>query len=142
MTWADDVREFMLAAEQTVRDEPTVIDDVEKWQRFDYLNEEFSEMKRALVKLKKATEYHDQSAVEDAMAELFDAFIDMSYIGIGTCHAYGFPVDEGWRRVHEANMAKVNPETGKIDRDENNKGIKPEGWQPPDIRGLLYPERN
>ena len=61
MTKSDDVREFMHAMDQTVRDSPTVISDIEKWERFVMLNEEFSELKQALASLKKAVEYYSTS---------------------------------------------------------------------------------
>lgn len=140
MTYADDVKHFMELAGQKVRTEPTVLTDMEKWQRFEYLNEEFSEMKKALAALKKATEYNDKNAIRDALTELFDAYLDIVYIALGSAHACGFPVNEGWDRVHASNIAKFPG--GVAVRDENNKVVKPAGWTPPDLRGLMFPPKH
>lgn len=141
MTYADDVKEFMLACEQDVRTEPTVITDTEKWQRFCMLTEEISEHKQALAKLKKAVEYHSKSDTKDAMTDLADSLVDMVYIIIGTALAYGFDFDELWRAVHENNMTKVDPITGRVIK-VNGKVQKPEGYEPVDLRSLIYPSKH
>ncbi|MGO2860637.1 MAG: hypothetical protein ACTIC1_05735 [Brevibacterium sp.] len=138
MTKSDDVREFMHAMDQTVRDSPTVISDIEKWERFVMLNEEFSELKQALASLKKAVEYYSTSKTKEAMTDLADALVDIVYIAIGTAHAYGFDFDELWRLVHENNLTKIDPETGLVLK-VNGKVQKPEGFVPVDLRSSIYP---
>lgn len=71
-------------------------------------------------------------------AKAFDALIDLVYVAIGTAHTHQFPWDEGWRRVHEANMKKV----GAKSANESQRGhaldiVKPAGWKPPDLTDLL-----
>lgn len=141
MTKSDDVREFMLACDQDVRDEPTVVTDQEKWARFVMLNEEFSEHKKALAAVKKAVEYNSKTGTKDAMTELADSLVDIVYIAIGTAHAYGFDFDELWRLVHENNLTKIDPETGLVLK-ANGKVLKPEGFVPVDLRSSIYPSKH
>jgi predicted HAD superfamily Cof-like phosphohydrolase len=74
-------------------------------------------------------------AVDNAdEAGMFDALIDIVYVAMGTAHYLGYPWKAGWRLVQEANMAK---ERGTNKRGVSYDLIKPEGWTPPDIEGLL-----
>ena len=141
MTKSSDVKAFMLACGQPVRDQPTVVSDQEKWERFSMLTEEFSEHKKALKDLKRAVEYHSKSGTKDAMTELADSLVDMVYIIIGTAHAYGFDFDKLWRLVHENNISKIDPETGLVLK-VNGKVQKPEGFVPVDLRSSIYPSKH
>lgn len=141
MTKTDDVRAFMHAMSQEVRDEPTVVTDQEKWERFVMLNEEFSEHKKALVDVKKAVEYNSKKGVKDAMTDLADSLVDIVYIAIGTAHAYGFDFDDLWQAVHENNLTKIDPETGLVLK-KNGKVQKPEGFVEVDLRSRVYPCRH
>lgn len=141
MTKADDVKQFMLSMDQPVRDEPTVVSDIEKWERFAMLTEEFSEHKQALAALKQANENHSPSGIKDAMTELADSLVDMVYIILGTAHAYGFDFDELFAAVHENNLTKIDPETGLVLK-ENGKVQKPVGYVPVDLRSLIYPPKH
>lgn len=68
----------------------------------------------------------------------FDSLIDLVYVAIGTAYHHGVDFDEGWRRVHEANMNKVLAKSA----DESKRGyrfdvVKPKGWMPPDLSDLV-----
>jgi predicted HAD superfamily Cof-like phosphohydrolase len=72
------------------------------------------------------------------VAGQFDALIDLIYVAVGHIVLRGFPFYEGWRRVQQANMAKVRAERP----DQSKRGtsfdvVKPEGWTPPDLASLL-----
>jgi predicted HAD superfamily Cof-like phosphohydrolase len=68
----------------------------------------------------------------------FDSLIDLVYVAIGTSYLHGVDFDEGWRRVHKANMAKV-----RVERITDSKRgsvydvVKPVGWRPPDLSDLV-----
>lgn len=68
----------------------------------------------------------------------FDSLIDLVYVALGTAYLHGFDFEEGWRRVHEANMKKV-----RVKRLEDSKRgseydvVKPRGWLPPDLSDLV-----
>lgn len=67
-----------------------------------------------------------------------DSLIDLTYVALGTSHLHGFDFDEGWRRVHEANMKKIRVKN--ID-DSTRKSkydvVKPKGWVAPDLSDLV-----
>jgi NTP pyrophosphatase (non-canonical NTP hydrolase) len=69
--------------------------------------------------------------------EEFDAVLDLIVVLIGYAHSRGWPVGRGWREVVRSNMAKVDPTTGMVTRREDGKVLKPEGWTPPDLAGVL-----
>lgn len=69
-----------------------------------------------------------------ALAEILDAFVDQMYVLAGTVYLHGMQhqFEEAWRRVHEANMAKVRASSA----DESKRGssldvVKPGGWKAP-----------
>jgi predicted HAD superfamily Cof-like phosphohydrolase len=81
------------------------------------------------------------STEEEVMANQIDAIIDMAYFGGDAGAKAGFKLDQYFGLVQNSNMAKVNPETGKVIRREgDNKILKPEGWTPPDILSKLKEE--
>lgn len=72
-------------------------------------------------------------------AKMFDALLDLTYVAMGTAHMRGYPWQEGWRRVQEANMTKIRAQKDGSDslRGSAFDVVKPEGFIPPDIEGLL-----
>jgi len=66
--------------------------------------------------------------------EVLDAYVDIIYVAIGRCLERGWDIEEAWRRVHQANMAKV------LDKDKADPHkdcvAKPEGWKPPDLSDI------
>jgi predicted HAD superfamily Cof-like phosphohydrolase len=92
--------------------------------RLKFLKEELDEFQASM-------EYGDTAGA-------FDALIDLVYVAMGTAHLLGFPWQEGWDLVQAANMAKerATSETAS-ERGGTWDIVKPEGWQPPDIEGLL-----
>jgi predicted HAD superfamily Cof-like phosphohydrolase len=66
------------------------------------------------------------------MVEIADGIVDSIVVLIGAALTYGIDIRPIWNEVHKTNMAKVG---GKI--REDGKKLKPEGWQPPQIKELL-----
>lgn len=96
--------------------------------RLEFLKEELDEYERSL---------HDG----DIEGQL-DALVDLVVVALGTALISGFDFDAAWRRVHEANMAKVR---AKADGSDSKRGsgfdiVKPEGWTPPDHSDLVRPD--
>jgi predicted HAD superfamily Cof-like phosphohydrolase len=90
------------------------------------------------------------------MAEVADGLADLCYVAIGTAVAYGIPLDQVFEEVHRSNMAKaikcpdcfdavharIECQTCKdtgyvVTYRSDGKVLKPEGWTPPDIKGVL-----
>ena len=65
--------------------------------------------------------------------EALDACMDMIWVILGFCHMKQYDIAGAWNEVVQTNMAKVDPETGKVRRREDGKILKPEGWKPPDM---------
>ena len=71
------------------------------------------------------------------IVEIADAIGDSIYVLIYTAHCYGIPLAAVWREICDTNLNKVTHSTG-IHRDPGtNKILKPPGWMPPDIAGIL-----
>lgn len=67
-----------------------------------------------------------------------DAMVDLIYVVVGAAIEYGIPLARVWDYVHAANMAKVDPNTGKVIYRADGKVLKPKDWQPPDIKAALF----
>jgi predicted HAD superfamily Cof-like phosphohydrolase len=66
------------------------------------------------------------------LVEIADAIADQVYVLIGTAVTFGIDLPAVWEQVQRANMAKTGGGTradGKI--------LKPAGWQPPDVAGVI-----
>lgn len=74
------------------------------------------------------------------LPEIADGLADIIYVAIGTALEFGIPLHRVWAAVHAANMAKVDPATGRVRKRADGKVLKPEGWTPPDIAAAIAPE--
>jgi len=72
---------------------------------------------------------------EDDLVQIADALADLIYIACGTAVSYGIPLDRVFDEVHRSNMAKLVD--GKVIRREDGKVLKPAGWTPPDVAGII-----
>lgn len=57
---------------------------------------------------------------------------DLAYVTEGTLVQAGLPAEEIWAVVHASNMAKAGGP-----RRSDGKLLKPDGWAPPDVAGVL-----
>ena len=78
------------------------------------------------------TEFINAFNAEDNVEQL-DACMDMIWVVLGYCYMKGWNVDAAWKEVARYNLAKINPETGKVIKREDGKVLKPEGWTPPQL---------
>ena len=69
--------------------------------------------------------------------EMLDACMDMIWVILGFCHMKGYKVDAAWNEVARSNLAKIDNRTGKVNKREDGKVLKPEGWTPPDLTGYV-----
>lgn len=143
------VHEFMKTFGQPVRYVPTSnVSDAERLLRVRLVVEEAMEFAAAMgVKVTGIADDLHGHNVHSVQVELngdpldvveaADALCDLRYVGDGSAWTMGIPLEDVFVEVHRSNMAKVNPETGKPDVTDDGKVLKPEGWQPPDIRIVL-----
>lgn len=82
-------------------------------------------------------EFKDAHLAGD-LAGAFDALLDLVYVALGTAHLMELPWQEGWDAVQDANMAKERATSAEQStRLSAFDVIKPPGWTPPDIEGIL-----
>lgn len=105
---------------------PRIVEDEVFQFRLQFLLEEVSELLSA----------HRACSI----VEVADSLADLIYVACGTAHLYGIPLDEVFTEVHRSNMRK---ERASGDSDFRSKRsswldvVKPEGWTPPNIAGVL-----
>lgn len=107
-----------------------------------FLDEELTEYFTATYwardALGHALAHRDIAEHHHQLEKAFDGLVDLVYVALGTAYLHGFDFEEGWRRVHEANMKKV-----RVERPEDSKRgstfdvVKPEGWEPPSLIDLV-----
>ncbi len=113
--------------------------------RYELVLEEFKEFEAALM-VNDLEDCHARGKVQAMLSDLgskaqiinvADAIADLIYVLIGTALEFGIPLERVWREVQRTNMAKVGPD-GKVQRREDGKILKPEGWSPPDIEKAVF----
>lgn len=90
--------------------------------------EEQEELEDALDDLSRSLRPNRDELLEAVAREL----ADVVYLAFGSAEELGIDLDEAFREVHRANMAKVGPD-GEVQRREDGKILKPENWKPPSM---------
>lgn len=94
-------------------------------------------MQEALNTRDKCKNFEYNSDIEIIGAQA-DAMVDAWYYMLNIAAKHGMNLSKLFDIIHEANMNKRDPKTGKfIRRESDGKVIKPEGWMPPDIEGEI-----
>lgn len=73
---------------------------------------------------------------EDPVEQL-DALIDILVVTIGAIHSMGADAEGAWKEVMRTNFAKIDPGTGKVNKREDGKVLKPQGWTPPELKNYI-----
>ena len=93
--------------------------------------EEFpGELRISLIE-EEAREFAEAVRARD-LPEIVDALCDLLYVTYGSGVALGIDLEPFFAEVHRANMTKAGGY-----RRADGKWMKPAGWLPPDIDGLL-----
>ena len=79
-----------------------------------------------------------EAVEQNDRVEQLDALIDILVVTIGAIHSMGADAEGAWREVMRTNQAKIDPATGLVRRREDGKILKPEGWQPPNIKPYVH----
>ena len=102
-----------------------------------YRNLFAEEVNETIEALDKLDEADSEAKLLEAVTELADGLLDTVYIAAGWLHVMGLEPKSLWAEVHNSNMAKVDPATGKVTKREDGKILKPEGWKPPQLLPLV-----
>ena len=77
-----------------------------------------------------------QACDTDDAVETVDALIDILVVTIGALHSMGADAEGAWKEVMATNFAKIEA-NGKVRKREDGKVLKPQGWEPPNLKPFL-----
>lgn len=137
------VKEFHAAFNKIPDPEvPTEQSDNIRMLRHKLIEEEFNEVTQELqmeiwddfeyIDVKNHPKYDKGFDINRLAKELSD----LLYVVYGTAAAYGIPIDDVYRKVHENNMSKLQPD-GTVKYREDGKVLKPDTYVPLDTSTLL-----
>ena len=73
----------------------------------------------------------------DDKVEQLDALVDILVVTMGAIRAAGFNGEGAWKEVMKTNFAKIDDKTGKVNKREDGKVLKPEGWVAPNLTAFV-----
>lgn len=120
--------EFHRAVNGLVPEAPACPDAATLRLRETLLREEFEESMAALAVVMWA----QAAGREPELGDLAHELADLLYVTYGTLVDLGIDADAVFAEVHRANMSKLSGP-----KRADGKQLKPEGWQPADVAGLV-----
>jgi len=78
-------------------------------------------------------EFEEAASLEDQA----DALLDLTYFALGRVVEMGLAPNPMFEAIHEANMAKKRGEMSKRTGSLGHDAVKPEGWQPPNLKPFV-----
>jgi predicted HAD superfamily Cof-like phosphohydrolase len=93
-----------------------------------HLQEELNEIKKA--------------SMDNDLEEYFDGLIDLVYVALGAAYLANLPFEQGFLRVHQANMTKIRA----LRQEDSKRGstydiVKPAGFVAPTLTDLIRKEK-
>lgn len=82
--------------------------------------------------IREELEELESAVMERDMPRAADALADIVYVAIGAASAWGVYLPDIFDEVHRTNMLKKDGP-----RRADGKKLKPPGWKPPDVAGVL-----
>lgn len=160
MSSIHDVHQFQRKFSIQENEEPGFLPDDRMAIRLNFMLEELLELAEACghtwnLRPDDTVYFYAKNPATKCLPEALDGLVDLVYVALGTAAQMGFgrlvPVDargrspiiwwEAWRRVHEANMAKVRvTDVSQSKRGAQDDCVKPAGWVPPSFEDLLPKE--
>ena len=90
--------------------------------------------------LKLITEEFFELQESKTQLDQLDALIDILVVTIGALHSMGADAEGAWREVMRSNLSKIDESTGKVNKREDGKVLKPDSWSPPHLQPFLPKE--
>lgn len=81
----------------------------------------------------------DELTVAQDDVERLDALIDIMVVTVGALHSLGVDTNGAWKEVMRSNFDKVDPRTGRVNKREDGKVLKPANWEPPRLASFVRP---
>lgn len=140
------VEEFMVAAGQEVKDTPGIPDEetiklrakLTMEEAFEFLEALFGESDDLTMLESSVVSLIESSKPNVNIVEVADSLGDMDVVNEGARLAFGINGKPVADEIHRSNMAKLG--IGSYKR-EDGKLMKPPGWTPPDIAGVLEKQK-
>ncbi|GGK28594.1 hypothetical protein GCM10008955_22910 [Deinococcus malanensis] len=95
------------------------------------IDEEYAEVTQEFAALTAHLSRGEVPAGADLSA-LVHELVDLLYVTYGALDVLGVDADAAFAEVHQANLAKTSGP-----KREDGKQLKPEGWQPANMRAVL-----
>lgn len=92
---------------------------------------------RVILRERLISEEYEEVMSSETNVELLKEMADLVYVILGACVEFGWNFDEAFRRVHESNMSKLDPETGKPIYRADGKVLKSSSYKPADLSDLV-----
>jgi predicted HAD superfamily Cof-like phosphohydrolase len=102
------------------------------------------EVKYAMIKMitdSKDLKKIESDSVEEIIGEQGDALVDCYYYSLNAAAKKGINLSSIFKIVHQTNMNKRDPKTGKFIKREDGKIIKPIGFKEADITGEIIRQK-
>lgn len=125
------LREFHRAIGLTPATTPTVPDLALLELRNTLVQEEWAEVQAEFEALRGRLQAGERVPTQD-LVPLIHELTDLLYVTYGALDQFGVDADAVFAEIHRANMHKT---TGPKRAD--GKQLKPAGWQPADVRGVI-----
>ena len=82
------------------------------------------------------------AAINGNLEEYFDGLIDLIYVALGAAYLANLPFNQGFIRVHQANMTKIRA----LREEDSKRGstydiVKPPGFVAPTLTDLIRKEK-
>lgn len=130
MNYQQSVLEFQIACDVPLTNPNTELFDL----CLNLIKEEFTELSEAQLELSNAVDAEDYIIKK---AKVASEMVDLIYVICYAANVHKIPLDQVFTLIHKANMNKVDPQTGKVNKREDGKILKPEGWKPAPIKELI-----
>ena len=138
-----DQRDFMVAFGQSIagtNTEQYILYNNLVTEEIKELLEAMREVQDAGIELQKYDDEIPTSAIKgliDASAHATKEAMDVVVVITGYLLSMGIDPDLAWKAVHESNMGKLDPETGKPILRKDGKVQKPTSWRAPDMKTVV-----
>lgn len=142
MTNFEKVKQFHEVFGHLINKRPTI--DVDRTLlnlRRDLITEEYRETLEVFRDIEAFLQnpelFENPNSNEIILENLAKELADILYVVYGCALVYGIDLDKAFATVHESNMSKLDPETGKPIFREDGKVLKGPNYAPPDMSVVI-----